>query len=510
MRLASVNLPNIHLSDNGRHLDLSLEGSLKLQFPNGVKVPQTSTDLLKLVTEEHLWIARTGSCHFHVIVSIQGERVTVGDQIADLAGWIQYCEVWSKAGIRLQSCERGADEPLGKMSFSIQHPDLSSALVTPKDAPAAEFESVMCYIDVSPAKPPLKRKRTKATKDPDDTFLNDQKILEYFSQNTYRKTRKLSRSAKPPKTEQMKQLRQLFDIALELMVLGSRKQYKGITTNTYTWAECLTQLAPAVFSMQYLKIIYDRASLLPTMATSLARMRNAESPSLRYKTATFAARVVDENCDRGDCVIRGIEKRAWNVLLSSVKMPTRSRQARREVDVASLNTGAQSEAIPCEPGIMLSETQVGRNNYGSKGQIGERSQAENCELREVSFQPFQQGSSTFFDLRQCNMEEAKAANPFLLAGFHGGHVETGANCVLDDPETTPMRKQDYPITPDSSSPYYAMNNGMPSLDVQPLTTFNDWLCSGGFTTEYTNAGATRETIISSGYDEDVCFYKSFE
>jgi hypothetical protein len=93
MRLASVNLPKIHLSDNGRHLDLSLEGSLKLQFPNGVKIPQTSTDLLKLVTEEHLWIARTGSCHFHVIVSIQGKRVTAGDQIADLAEWVQCCEV---------------------------------------------------------------------------------------------------------------------------------------------------------------------------------------------------------------------------------------------------------------------------------------------------------------------------------------------------------------------------------------------------------------------------------
>jgi hypothetical protein len=239
-------------------------------------------------------------------------------------------------------------------------------------------------------------------------------------------------------------------------------------------------------------------------------MKNAESPSLRYKTVTFAARVVDENCDRGDCVIRGIEKSAWDVLLSSVKIPTRSRQARREVDVASLNTGAQSEAISCEPGIMQSETQAESNNYGSKGQIGERSQVENHEMREVLFQPFQQGSSTFFDLRKCNMEDTKAANSIVLPGYHDEHVEAGANYILDDPETMPMRKQDYPITPDSSSPYYAMNYGVPSLDVQPLTTFNDWLCLGGFTTEYTDTGASYETIISSGYDEDVCFYKSFE
>lgn len=127
----------------------------------------------------------------------------------------------------MQGCERGIDEPLGKMSFSIQHPNLSSALVTPKDASAAEFQSVICCIDISPAKPSLKRKRTKATKDAIDICLE---------------------------TEPIKHLRQLFDIALELMVLGSRKQYKGITANRYTWAECLTQLAPAVFSMQYLKV----------------------------------------------------------------------------------------------------------------------------------------------------------------------------------------------------------------------------------------------------------------
>lgn len=146
------------------------------------------------------------------------------------------------------------DEPLGTMSFSIQHPDLSSALVTPKDALAAEFQSVVCCIDISLANPSLKRKRSRAAKDPTDAFLDGQRILEHFSQHTRRETRKLSRSARLEKTESMKHLRQLFDIALELMVLGSRKQYKGITANSYAWTECLTQLAPAVFSMQYLKV----------------------------------------------------------------------------------------------------------------------------------------------------------------------------------------------------------------------------------------------------------------
>lgn len=247
---------------------------------------------------------------------------------------------------------------------------------------------------------------------------------------------------------------------------------------------------------------------MSTIATSLARMKNAESPSIRYKAATFAARVVDENCDRGDCVIRGIEKGTWDVLLSSVKVPTRSRQTRREVDATALNTGAQSEAITCEPGTLLPEIQVEREDCGIKPQIGQRSQVENYEMREVLFQSFHQGNSTLFGSRQCNMAEVKAASPNLLLESQGESLETGANCILDNPEMTPMRKLDYPCTPGSSPPYYTMNYGVPSLDVQPVTTFDDWLCSGGFTTEYTDAGASCETIISSGYDEDVCFYKS--
>ncbi|KAL6892289.1 hypothetical protein GGI43DRAFT_190506 [Trichoderma evansii] len=512
MPLASVDLPKLHLSDNGQQLELSLEGSLQLQFPDGVKLPQTSTELLKSVAEEHLWIARTGSCYFHVIVSIQGECVTAIDQTAELTEWIQCCEVWTKAGIRLQDRERGIDEPLGKMSFSIQHPDLSSTLVAPKDASTADFQSVICYIDITPAKPPLKRKRTKTTEASSDIFLNGQRVIEFFPPNTHKETQKLSQSGKILRTEPIKQLRQILDVVLELIVLGSRKQYKGITTNKYTRAECLTQLAPAVFSMQYLKTIYDRVSLSPTIATSLARMKNAESPSLRYKTAIFAARVVGENCDHGDHVIRGIEKGTWDVLLSSVKIPTRSYQARREVKKPTSNAEIQPEAILCEPNIISSAIQMERKDSVGPTQIpmDECSQVEGYEMREALFQQFQQEIPMFFDSQQCSVTEMEATNPVLFPGSHGGYLETVANCSLDVPEMKPMHELDYTTTPDSISPYCTMNRGIIPLDVQPLTTFNEWLCLGEFTIGYTDVGCSRETMISSGYDDDVSFYKSYE
>ncbi|KAL6861054.1 hypothetical protein J3F83DRAFT_747219 [Trichoderma novae-zelandiae] len=94
MRLASVSLPKLHLASHEQRLDLSLEGSLQLRFPNGVKLPKTSSDLLKLAKEKHLWIARTGSCYFQLDVSVQGEPVSEEDQIAKLIEWVRTCEVY--------------------------------------------------------------------------------------------------------------------------------------------------------------------------------------------------------------------------------------------------------------------------------------------------------------------------------------------------------------------------------------------------------------------------------
>jgi hypothetical protein len=162
-------------------------------------------------------------------------------------------------------------EPLGQMSFSIQHPDLSSALVTPKDAFTAEFQSVTCCIDFSPTKPSLKRKRVKETnecieiQEPSGIPLDDQRAIAPLiqgwnlissRQNIHRDTQGLPPSDKLWKIESLEQLRKLLEIALEITVLGSGKQHKGIATNNCTRTGCLMRLAPAVFNVPYLKVSF--------------------------------------------------------------------------------------------------------------------------------------------------------------------------------------------------------------------------------------------------------------
>lgn len=101
MQLVSVSLPDLSLISNEQQLDFALGGTLQLRFPDGVDVPRTSSDLLKLVTEKNLWIARTGSCYLRLDVSIQGESVSDGNYIAKIVEWVRDCEVYQPACFRV-------------------------------------------------------------------------------------------------------------------------------------------------------------------------------------------------------------------------------------------------------------------------------------------------------------------------------------------------------------------------------------------------------------------------
>lgn len=173
------------------------------------------------------------------------------------------------------------------ISFSIQHPDLSSTLITQRDAFVAEFESVNCHIDLSPnkgekclGKRSLKRKRTKQANEcveipqSDDVFVDDdhlidltpddQRAIDAFIQSLNMIPTQQGRSESTPrsgpscltsgKLEFSESFKHLFEVALEILVLGSRKQYKGINTTNRAHAESLIRLAPAVFNRPYLKV----------------------------------------------------------------------------------------------------------------------------------------------------------------------------------------------------------------------------------------------------------------
>ncbi|KAK5998009.1 hypothetical protein PT974_00378 [Cladobotryum mycophilum] len=352
--ISSIPLPRLQLSSQEKDLDLVLQTSLQIQFPEGHGAPSTSSELLDLVTEKHLWIGRTGSCHFKLLVSIQGEPISDDARVAQLAEWIQKYEFWHRLGLRLQYCETRFTWPPGELSFSIQHPDLSSALVPPADAFTADFRSVTCSVDISKVEKEssapdgrrckrrkcrqtearVEREETKDTVDEElytSLIFEDQRAIDEFmlgwgvdsaaSEGKALKERKHENEDKGMYLSE--QVRRMLEVTLRVLVLGNGKPLKGVRVRESTVSQALTKLAPAVFHIPYLKVVSDQASFLPIIATSLARMRNAESPSLRQKVASLRITSTTKGIDSGDAdmIVRGVEKSAWNVLLATIKKP---------------------------------------------------------------------------------------------------------------------------------------------------------------------------------------------
>lgn len=106
---ANVSLPRLHIASRREDVELVLQGSLLLTLPDNFTSPATSGELLKLVTEGHLWTRRTGSCHFNVLVSAGGQPITGDDKETRLAEWIQTCEVCSLCRVKLETRLIGAD-----------------------------------------------------------------------------------------------------------------------------------------------------------------------------------------------------------------------------------------------------------------------------------------------------------------------------------------------------------------------------------------------------------------
>lgn len=270
------------------------------------------------------------------------------------------------------------------MAFSIQHPDLTSALVAPANALTARFLGVSCSInissprkDVAPPEPvveklgrPCKKRKVHeemaskgASEDGDIydglTTENHQAIDDFLSSLNLQLVDGNQLGGRAERHQQHTRgaeeilasptIPDLLQTALKMLVLGGSGTHKGISVLEGKSFQGLKELVPAVFHFPYLEVslqvslhvfaangfvqtVSSRARLLPAIATSLARMANAESPVLRLKVASFASNVAKDGDYSGspvnsDSIVCGIEKAAWETILATTKKPVlRSRR----------------------------------------------------------------------------------------------------------------------------------------------------------------------------------------
>ncbi|KAF5027556.1 hypothetical protein F66182_298 [Fusarium sp. NRRL 66182] len=358
----ALRLPALRVVAKQANLEITAKPSLTIDLPDDAQSISTIDHVLSAVQDSHLWIIRTGACCIEVSVAVDGRPVLEHSRLKGIIEAISSCEVWGRLGVRLEYNRSCAAQLPGLLSFSLQHPDLSSALVAPVSAWTTPFRTLLLAIDVNkltkrqeaPTKSTGTRKRQKRASKPRATARPrseerclletlepaDQQAIETFisslncplNSNQSDTLRIQSKNDVAPRVELLEELHSssAIEILIEQLTLAPEKKYRGY----HVWGGgskyCLAKLAPGVFHTPYLKCIADRAQLLPVIATSLASMKYAESPALRQKVVDLQPGVgmSGHARDEEEDFINSIEKRTWEVLLANTQMP-RSADKRR-------------------------------------------------------------------------------------------------------------------------------------------------------------------------------------
>ncbi|KAF5643878.1 uncharacterized protein FTJAE_2947 [Fusarium tjaetaba] len=350
----ALRLPTIRVIANQANVELSASASINIDAPYGAPHFATIRDLSSAVEDSHLWIARSVACCLEVSIALNGYPILETESLDTIAQAVRGCEVWDCLGVHLGPNRTYPVQQPGLLSFSLQHPDLSSALVAPVSAYTTAFRKLMLSIDVrnvsQEEEHPRKclktskrwKKRVKHKKRVGGRIesnllgtldLVDQQAIDNFmfslnspceegSRNT---SQTLSREDAINDLKALKGLQStsLIEILFEQLMLAPERSYRGYQVWGCGLCYCLTKLAPGVFHMPYLKSILDRAELLPIIATSLASMQHAESPVLRQQVTDLASgyEAYSHPQSGKDDSTDTLERKAWEVLLRHVNVP---------------------------------------------------------------------------------------------------------------------------------------------------------------------------------------------
>lgn len=158
--------------------------------------------------------------------------------------------------------------PAGTIRFSVQHPDLTSAITAPESALVAEYMSTTCTIDVyrrrikiNPLLPRGKRKRTDPDPATSATGGSEGEFNKLLSSEDHRTINNFMAGFIPDpqqslytKPLRLSEAKRIIETSLSVLLLGGGRKYTGFRVENGIDSVGLIQLAPGVFHMPYLKV----------------------------------------------------------------------------------------------------------------------------------------------------------------------------------------------------------------------------------------------------------------
>ncbi|KAL1878562.1 hypothetical protein VTK73DRAFT_7827 [Phialemonium thermophilum] len=311
----------IQISSSKSELTLTASSSFTLALPAMATPPSTATDVSLLSENGEIWICKANPCRIEVVATVAetiSDKVSVRDCLTSITG----CPIWSELGINLrqeadQLCD--TDRLLSpRVSFIVNHPDLSSQILVPPNVPCLRFQKLLCIFKLTTRTPttairaPLARKRVETRYNfRDGTARN----LCLHPASAYRGSGEKGENLREPVLDG--EVRTLILAAMH-KIFGVKRKIQGVRIKGYLMNPCLVDIAPAVWNIRYLQYLSSQTEFLNPITSSLATLVDAQSPTIRRKVRQLQDQDLDDTIRDGSTerirVCASIQRRLWRLL----------------------------------------------------------------------------------------------------------------------------------------------------------------------------------------------------
>ncbi|KAK3304314.1 uncharacterized protein B0T15DRAFT_236431 [Chaetomium strumarium] len=374
MLVVPIDLGSIKVSGKQPNLSLVLSSSFVIALPTSWTHLPTAQELYEASSLGKLWISKAGSCRIEVLGLDSNEPSSVIDQhtMSAIVNLVQDCPVWKHIGLELRANHAAPtqrDESHPQASYFLHHPDLSSELIAPSDMPSAQFQGLMCNISfsfdssdtgvsskepVSPAgqarqaplrhtyslrsNPKRSMKAIEAQEEINDAISDSSSTPDSSIASSLGESGREDQEPLGPE-DVVFEMGRLLDFALRKLI-GVKGLSPGMKIIKRLAAPSLTDIAPAVWDLQYLQTMSIHAQVIPGIAAGVSRLRNARSSGLRKKLNNLLRKqnAVDDSIrDSVDVeeatVTDEVKKRLWTLCQTRIRpIPARGNQVRKGMD----------------------------------------------------------------------------------------------------------------------------------------------------------------------------------
>ncbi|KAH8907072.1 hypothetical protein BR93DRAFT_978564 [Coniochaeta sp. PMI_546] len=334
MPVKHFDLGELQTTSKNSKQSLLLACSITLDIPATIDEHISPTELAEMTETGRLWIAKATTCRLEVASSVQGGELHGPDESSTLAqyvvGAVEGCTIWEDLGLKLRKEPSKAVDDVQQETYTrflVNHPDLLSDFLSPKDIPCAKLLKVTCSVCYGsrPRKKCIKKpNKRRKIEEPERTRVQAPYGLRHKPQpskqaserdadeeeeenddadederNKTQKRRHISHNPRagpgtqnaiqPQRNERREPGGEELDADVALMIkaaltklLGIKKTTRGVRVVTDLPGPSLIDIAPAVFNIRYLQAFSSRAEHIHWIASCLSGL-NAESPTLRAK-----------------------------------------------------------------------------------------------------------------------------------------------------------------------------------------------------------------------------------